>query len=310
MANLRAAALTVGLVVASHVLAYAQGPGTASLGESDPKTTQPGMPATPISPTTITGFGIGTENPLLFLLAPAVQNELKLKAEQKARVNELAVDGVRKAIELRQSMFFKGGNLNTFMKSAERLRRESDRLVAKVLEKEQNERLRQIVRQVEGLLATSRPEIASELKLDAKQSRSIEAIMQELFLRQRQTTVQFQVAVANGQLPAENLVDQTQRAAAQTRAEAAAMIGRLLNEKQTAAFQEMLGKPFDVTTIEPDLNRLARDLTARPTRSRAKSRDPRKSSAAARKAASGKAAPPAEAGRESEKDSAKGERDR
>jgi hypothetical protein len=230
------------------------------------------MPGRPLSPTTLTGFGIGTENPLIFLLAPTIQDELKLDADQKERVHGLALEGARNAIAVRQELFFKGGDVTTLMKTAERLRRESDRLVTKVLKKEQNVRLGQILRRVEGLLATARPEVASQLGLSPKQTRSIQMIVQELFLRQRQMTVTARVAVANGQFPAEHLADQMQLSAVQTRAEAAAMIGRLLNQKQTAAFSEMLGEPFDVGKIEPDLTRLARDLSQVPARPRGKSR--------------------------------------
>src|SRR5262249_22138896 len=106
MASTRPTALAI-------VLMIGWAPGAGGREEKPPagRGEAAGSPSRPISPGAITGFGLGTENPLILLLAPAVQEELKLTDEQKAKVDDLARDGARKARDLQQSLYAPGANV-------------------------------------------------------------------------------------------------------------------------------------------------------------------------------------------------------
>jgi hypothetical protein len=235
----------------------------------------------------------GGVNVVLIVLAPAVQQELKLTDAQKNQVYELSRDAGRKSRDLWQSVFQAGGaNPQALMLAGSRMRQENDRAVSQILQPDQKERANQIVLRVEGPLAVARPEIASKLGLSPAQTQQIQATLFQMMQAQREFVM---ASAANANQT--GIPDPRQGAMArarmnQLRESAGQQIGRILNSKQKAAFNKLLGEPFDITKIDPDLPRPAAAAAASPNDNRAtepdKARTPRKKGAALKKPAAAK----------------------
>jgi hypothetical protein len=189
----------------------------------------------------------GQSSPVMILLAPSVQKELKLTEEQKNKAYALAKTSGQKGRDLAQAMSFGGGNANpqAMMQATWKLRQENDQAIAGILNAKQKERLDQIVLQAEGPLAVARPEIAAKLRLNDNQNEYVQGIMmqmrRELFMAMRQ-------GAAAGQF------DPTQARAMATKLREGAVqeISKVIDRKQKAAFNKMLGEPFDVSKIESE----------------------------------------------------------
>jgi hypothetical protein len=191
----------------------------------------------------------GGVNPVMILLAPAVQTELKLDEGQKTKVFELARDAARRSREMIQSRMFNGGsNPQALFAAGARLRQENDRAAAAILKPEQKERVDQIVLQAEGPLAVFRQEVASKLGLSPVQNRQIQATVFQMV----QAGAMLQAGA--GGVPGQGM-DRSGRA--RLRDAAGQQIGRILTAKQRDAFNKMRGEPFDLSKIDPELARPA-----------------------------------------------------
>jgi hypothetical protein len=125
------------------------------------------------------------------------------------------------------------------------IRQETDKGLGEILDAKQKERLDQISLQVEGPLAVARPEIAAKLRLNENQQNTVQEIMmqmrQELFVAMRQ-------GAATGQVnPA-----QMREMATQLRKEAVNEVSKVIDAKQRAAFNKLLGAKFDTTKLESE----------------------------------------------------------
>jgi len=206
--------------------------------------------------------GGGQNNPVMLLLAPSIQKELKLNEEQKTKAYSLTKTAGQKSRELFQSMAL-GGNANP--QGMMQLRHENDQAIAKILDTKQKERFDQIVLRVEGPLAVARPEVAAKLKLNDTQNGYVQEIMMQM---RRELFMTVQQGAANGPInPA-----QIKMVTAELRKNAVNQLKKVINSKQQTAFNEMLGEPFDVSKIDEET--AAADATANPSADPSKPADP------------------------------------
>lgn len=188
----------------------------------------------------------GGNNLVVILLAPAVQEELKMTEAQKNKVFEVAREAGRKSRDaLQTSMFNSGGNPRAVLATAMQLRAENERAVVQSLNPEQKERAQQIQLRVEGPLAVAQPEIARKIGVSPRQGEEIQGVMVQLFLAQRQ------LALQNGGGFGPRPLSRAE--AAPLRKAAVKQISSILNAKQKAAFDKLLGEPFDLSKIDPEL---------------------------------------------------------
>lgn len=188
----------------------------------------------------------GGNNLVVILLAPAVQEELKMTDQQKNKVFEVAREAGRKSREaLQASMFNSGGNPRAVLATAMQLRAENEHAVVQSLSPEQKDRAQQIQLRVEGPLAVAQPEIAKKIGVTPRQSEEIQGVMVQLFLAQRQ------MALQNGGGFGPRPLSRAE--AAPLRKAAVKQISSILNAKQKAAFDKLLGEPFDLSKIDPEL---------------------------------------------------------
>jgi hypothetical protein len=192
------------------------------------------------------GLGPGQSSPVMILLAPSVQKELKLNEEQKTKVYNFARTASQKHRDLMQQMMF-GGNANpqAMMQASWQIRKENDQAIAQILEPKQKERLDQIVLQHEGPLAVARPEIAAKLKLNETQQEYVQGVLVEM---RRELMMSVRQSMAAGQYnPA-----QARELSAQLRKQAVMDISQVIDAKQKKTFNSMLGAPFDLTKLEAE----------------------------------------------------------
>ena len=210
--------------------------------------------------------GIGPESPLVLLMAPTVQKELKLSEDQKSKVYNLGREASQKSrTMMQQAMVRGGGDPRSLLESAQQLRRENDFAIGNLLEKKQSARFEQIVLQSEGPLALGRQEIATRLKLTQNQNQAMQNVMARFQQSRFQTVVLARrAAMTGGGAGAQNV----EQATIQLRKEAVQEIGKVVTRTQKDAFNEMLGDPFDIVkgTIErgassPSTDKPAGDTT-------------------------------------------------
>ena len=142
-------------------------PTRSQTGADDRRSTEPGAPSGAAN-------GIGPESPLVILMAPSVQKELKLSDDQKTKVYNLIREASQKS---RQLMMRGGGDARSLIEAGQQLRRETDRSIGNLLEKKQNARFEQIVLQSEGPLAVGRKEIATKIHLNDNQHQAVRSVM-------------------------------------------------------------------------------------------------------------------------------------
>jgi hypothetical protein len=192
------------------------------------------------------GLGAGQSSPLMILLAPSVQKELKLSEEQKSKVYSFAKKATQRNRELMQTIAFGGGgNPQAMMEASLQIRQEIDQGIAQILDLKQKERFEQIVLQSEGPLAVARPEIAAKLKMSETQQNYVRGVMIEM---RRELMMTIRQGAAIGQFNA----SQVREFAAQLRKEAVKQISQVIDRKQQKTFNSMLGAPFDLSKLEAE----------------------------------------------------------
>jgi Spy/CpxP family protein refolding chaperone len=131
-----------------------------------------GPPPMPFGP-----GGMGAPGGPSLVMAAPVQEELALTGKQKEQLRKLESTMMRKG----RDAFEQGdGDPETMRSVMDSLRRQRDGGIAKVLDKTQKARLAQIELQREGLLAVSKPEIASKLKLTSAQTKQVRSIVAQM----------------------------------------------------------------------------------------------------------------------------------
>lgn len=153
---------------------------------------------------------------IVYLQSKAVQDELKLKPDQVAKVKEL--------ITQRRESLGDPAKLKEFAEVAETT-------ITELLQPEQAKRLRQIQLQKQGAYALQNPTVAAELGLSDKQKDTLNAL-----------TAKAPPQIVIGKA-ADNKI-QIQRKEEQDRAATMSRMLGVLTAKQKTKWNEMLGKPF------------------------------------------------------------------
>ncbi len=189
-------------------------------------------------------------NSLMVLMAPAVQTELKLTDDQKTQVFELAREAQQRGRERLQAML-QSGNPQAFLAAGLQIRKENEAAAGKLLKPEQKARVDQIMLQVEGPLAVVHPDVAEKLNMTPKQNQQVQATMMQMALAVRQMVME-QAQAGNG-FAALGPAGLPREAMTRVRAAATQQLGRILDAKQKFRFNAMLGAPFDLAKIDPEL---------------------------------------------------------
>jgi Spy/CpxP family protein refolding chaperone len=128
----------------------------------------------------------GPGGPSLVMAAP-IQKELGLTEKQKSQLKKLDATMAQKrrpAFSRNREGDFDPEKMRAQMDSQ---RREQEEAVSKVLEPKQKTRLGEIELQREGIFAVARTDVAKKLKLTAKQSEKVKAIVDEMRKAERES---------------------------------------------------------------------------------------------------------------------------
>jgi hypothetical protein len=222
-----------------------------------------------------TSGGLGGPPGSSLLSKPAVQEELQLTKEQQSELREVTAAWDRQLQErletIRNSLSGGTADPETIRTQILAIREEGDTAVAKILTRSQRIRLEQIALQQEGLWALTRPEIAQRLNMSPEQQELIREVMAQMrqgMLQQAQGDLSRMLGESSGngrsdreatqakeQTPElksqmvnmQKAGDRIRQQVARGRQQASQEIGKILSRKQRAAFNRMLGKPFDPT---------------------------------------------------------------
>jgi hypothetical protein len=203
----------------------------------------------------------GQTSILMIVIAPAVQQELKLDDDQKNRIFALAREGQKKGRDLMQAALRGGGqgNPQAFLAAGAQLRQENERAVSKILKPDQKERVDQILLQVDGPLAVSRPEIGKKIGLSQSQTQKVQLTMMQMMQAQRQMFLAARFGGGGGNggdvMPEAGQLAAGRAAMNKLREDATRQLARILTAKQREAFNTLLGEPFDLAKIDPALAR-------------------------------------------------------
>jgi hypothetical protein len=211
------------------------------------------------------------------LLNREVQAELKLTDEQKVQASRLIPEAVRAFAVLRQTPYPPAGSPEALLAAGYRFREETGKAVARVLTPQQLARFDQILLRIEGPVAVARPEIARKLNLSRDQAAQVQGVVLDLIVAAHRLW-------SHG--PGVPVIDPDDPGAAsraiakQFRETAGARIALILNARQKAAFNALLGPPIDLSKIDRDLDAPAPEVLPaakagpRPRRGPARAKGP------------------------------------
>lgn len=187
------------------------------------------------------GFGMGGNNSLQLVQRADVQADLKLTAEQKAELTKLQT-AQQEAMRARMEEMRNGGgggggfDMEAMRAEMEKVQKEQEAAVNKVLSTEQQARLKQISFQMRGARALMDEAVQKELGLDRTQTRKIE----DLQTAQQEANGQVMQRVRNGEIErteVQAIMDKNNQILDQE-------LLKVLNEEQTAKFKAMQGPEF------------------------------------------------------------------
>lgn len=182
------------------------------------------------------GFGGGMQNNSFLLRREDVQKDLKLTTEQKSKLDEIQ----QAQREKMREMFQNGGggtDRQAMMEAMQKMQKENDEAVNKVLTADQQKRLKQIGIQLAGDRAILDPEVQKELGMTAEQTDKIKKLQsdqmtanQELMRKMRDQEIdrdQFQ-----------GLMEKNNKALNDE-------IAKIMTEEQKAKLKELAGPKFE-----------------------------------------------------------------
>jgi hypothetical protein len=187
-------------------------------------------------------------DPFLLLLRGPVQAELRMSDDQKQQARTLIPEAARAIDVFKRTPYPPAGTPEALLAAGERLRAENYRLAAKVLLPEQYTRLEKLVLQMEGPIALAHPEITRKLSLTREQTKRVRGVAYELIMADHVRHPPGGTGIST-----EETVMADRVMARQARDAAAGRISRVLNARQKAAFNDMLGPPIDLSKFDPDL---------------------------------------------------------
>ncbi len=122
------------------------------------------------------GGGPGGSSVASLVLNPAVQKDIALTTKQSAQLKKLDASVRQKRREL-FTPGQDGGDFRERMQAGMTLQRDFESAITKMLTKKQKDRLAEIDLQREGVMAVSRKEVASKVKLTSSQNKKVKAIV-------------------------------------------------------------------------------------------------------------------------------------
>jgi hypothetical protein len=215
----------------------------------------------------------------LLLASPALQEELRLNAEQKKKLAEVSRARAEKVNELWQKFYAeskRGGSARSidFKPQEEALRRDAEKLFAELLDERQKTRVSQILLQIRGPLAVADPQVAGQIGLTPEQLQAVQQIKRGMMEEQQSISVASNDRAARaGELKrvadpnAPNGVEVetggyvftpqsyfigNELDCEKIREQAGARIAKVLQKPQWTEFNRLLGEPIDLSTLLPD----------------------------------------------------------
>jgi hypothetical protein len=197
-------------------------------------------------------------NPVLQLLAlvnhPAVQEDLNLTDDQKAKLKDLAskrpAAGTRKPGSGFGKSAATSGRAKTSGGSNSQAARAAiasqQKPLDDLLSADQRKRLEQIALRVEGLLAVARPEVAKKINLSAAQVKQVRSIVVET---RNQLAQLGPLNPPPGGDPGQSDQPPDRAQFEQLQQAAVARVTEVLKPAQKDAFNQLLGPPFDVARL-------------------------------------------------------------
>jgi Spy/CpxP family protein refolding chaperone len=273
--------------------AFAQAPDAKPRTNSAPADSRKLAPGRPRGPGGVGGRGVVTT--VMLIQSSAVQKELKLTAAQKERILLVNDEFNRRRRESAQALprGASGVDGTALMAMIASLRAENEEAIGQVLEPRQRRRLSQIAIQAEGPLAAARADVAEAINLGPAEVEYIEGVMRDYkeaadrlwdehlerlkVARDRALLAPpgpagagpaSKAKTAGGKprppsdaTPEPDRVataeeERFRRESARLDDEAIRQVGRVLTRKQRAAFNRLVGEPFDLATLRPDAPRV------------------------------------------------------
>jgi hypothetical protein len=213
---------------------------------------------------------------LALIAMTPVQRELKLTEAQKTKLMKTRDEFNRRRQESRpllaQGPEAQGVNREVLQSWIAMVRAEHLAAVNRILDSGQRARLEQIALQLEGPLALTRPEIAGRINLNPDQVEQIQGLVAQMSASRDQymdlQLTRFENntgtggrapgpgARAGSQKPAvsneqelDSLLERIDQNSTAMQKNAIRAIGRVLTRRQKAAFNKLLGEPFDTSTL-------------------------------------------------------------
>ncbi|HEV3122469.1 MAG TPA: hypothetical protein VGY53_11225, partial [Isosphaeraceae bacterium] len=177
--------------------------------------------------------------PPLLVFHPKVQIELKVKDDQKQKLDERLMEQIQEAMQFFQRL--EGTKPEERGKELEQFRRKvhdaMSGFLQKTLEPDQLKRFRQIMLQQEGAFVLLNDEISKELEIKDEQRRQLMSLVQEL---QRKVEPLVQEAQTKGN------PQEIRPKVLQLREDYGRKLEAVLTETQKKQWKELLGKPLDL----------------------------------------------------------------
>jgi Spy/CpxP family protein refolding chaperone len=194
--------------------------------------------------------GVSANDPMFLLASPSVQQELQLSADQKAGFLKLHDE------EQDRHLFaagFIGHSPDQIQARLDQYAKENRDRLQKILTPRQTERLNEINLQVAGVAALGFDDVAKKLELTADQQARLKSIGDDA----RRQLAELNAPLNGRPVDAASRPAYTQklneiRSAQKTQAAA------VLTAEQQAKFEQLQGKKFDTTTIQPNSRNFSR----------------------------------------------------
>jgi hypothetical protein len=208
--------------------------------------------------------------PVILITWKAIQDELGLTEDQRDRIQFLHEEFTSKRLDLAKGQARREDRLSpsALMARIAAIRTEHEAALARALSPRQRTRLEQVALQIEGPLAVSRPEIADRINLSPEQLELVQEVVAQMKTAQdRQWADRIDNAEAPSRVPSRtdargaasksadtarpDPIDLAHEEQISTQDTAVREVAKILTRRQRAAFNRLLGKPFDLTRLRP-----------------------------------------------------------
>jgi hypothetical protein len=228
------------------------------------------------SPSAAPGARKVSPDPIALIQMIPVQQELKLTEVQKAKIIKTRDEFNRRQHESLPRLATGAAVVDreAFLAQIGAVRAEYLAALTRILEPSQRTRLEQIALQVEGPLALAKPEVASRINVTPEQADQIQWIVAQMsasrdqLMQERLTQYENNAGTGGGAPGAgakarspkagvsyekelETLLDRIDQNSTALQKNAIREISRVLSRRQKAAFNKLLGAPFDTSVLEP-----------------------------------------------------------